>query len=157
MGVTYLVVASHIVSGLDFKLAKKEPTIKPVDIQQDTIEEKKTVPEVEDLIEAIIFVESRGNDSIIGDNGRAVGCLQMHPVAVYECNRLIGFDSFDLDDRYDRQQSISMFNVIRNASKDTSNEFIARNWNGGPKGYKKPATIKYWNKVKKYLQQKYES
>jgi hypothetical protein len=35
--------------------------------------------------------------------------------------------------------------------KDDSAEVIARNWNGGPKGYKKDRTIQYWNKIEKQL------
>jgi hypothetical protein len=30
-------------------------------------------------------------------------------------------------------------------------EIVARRWNGGPRGHKKRATIKYFNKVKKQL------
>jgi hypothetical protein len=31
--------------------------------------------------------------------------------------------------------------------KDSDFETIARNWNGGPKGYKRNSTLHYWNKV----------
>jgi len=111
---------------------------------------------LEDLINAIIYVESRGNDSAIGDNGLAVGCLQIHPICIREANRIIGFDSFCLDDRYDRQQSINVSKTIKKRYANKSNEAIARNWNGGPLGYKKKSTIKYWNKVQTRLQNKYE-
>ena len=107
--------------------------------------------QIDTLVQAIIHVESRGNDSAIGDNGLAVGCLQIHPICVREANRLIGFDSFDLDDRYNRQQSINIFNVIRSRIKNPTNERVARQWNGGPKGHKKRATLRYWRKVKKQL------
>ena len=36
-------------------------------------------------------------------------------------------------------------------------EIVARRWNGGPRGDRKKATIKYWNKVKSHLQNKYEA
>jgi hypothetical protein len=39
----------------------------------------------------------------------------------------------------------------RYAPKGASDEVLARIHNGGPKGYKKTATVKYWNKVKKEL------
>ena len=32
-------------------------------------------------------------------------------------------------------------------TKDSDFETIARNWNGGPKGYKRNSTLHYWNKV----------
>jgi len=52
-----------------------------------------------------------------------------------------------------------MFNIIaeqyRFKNKTSSREYsetIARRWNGGPRGDKKRATIKYWNKVESVLQ-----
>ena len=45
-----------------------------------------------------------------------------------------------------------MFIVWRNFHhKDDSNEIISRCWNGGPKGYKRKATLHYWKKVQKAL------
>ena len=45
-----------------------------------------------------------------------------------------------------------MFMVWKNFHhKDSNNEIIARNWNGGPKGYKIKRTEKYWNKIEKQL------
>jgi hypothetical protein len=70
---------------------------------------------------------------------------------VAEVNRLIGKDSFTLSDRWSVHKSIAMFNVIRSHTQDPTNEKLARNWNGGLKGYKKQSTIKYWNKVKNNL------
>ena len=113
-----------------------------------------------DLLTALIFVESRGNDSAIGDRhlvgNEAVGVLQIRPIMVREVNRILKIqgktERFDLKDRFDRQQSIRMFMVWKNYHhKDSEPEVIARNWNGGPKGYKKDRTIKYWNKIEKQL------
>ena len=117
----------------------------------------------EDLIDAIIQVESGGNDSAVGDRGKAIGCLQIHPIAVREVNRILKRSNsnvrFSLLDRYNRNRSIQMFNIIaeqysfksKTSSKKHS-ETIARRWNGGPRGDKKRATIKYWNKVESVLQ-----
>ena len=113
-----------------------------------------------DLLTALIFVESRGNDSAIGDRhlvgNEAVGALQIRPIMVREVNRILKIqgktERFDLKDRFDRQQSIRMFMVWKNYHhKDSSPEKIARNWNGGPKGYKVSRTEKYWLKVEKQL------
>ena len=113
-----------------------------------------------DLLTALIFVESRGNDSAIGDRhlvgNEAVGVLQIRPIMVREVNRILKIqgktERFDLKDRFDRQQSIRMFMVWKNYHhKNSEPEVIARNWNGGPKGYKKDRTIKYWNKIEKQL------
>ena len=113
-----------------------------------------------DLLTALIFVESRGNDSAIGDRhlvgNEAVGALQIRPIMVREVNRILKIqgktERFDLKDRFDRQQSIRMFMVWKNYHhKDSEPEVIARNWNGGPKGYKISRTEKYWLKVQKQL------
>ena len=111
----------------------------------------------DNLVEAVIQVESRGNDSAVGDNGKAVGCLQIHPIVVREVNRLVS-KHYTLDDRYSRAKSIEMFNII-SEEYDCCEEYtfmqyaeiVARRWNGGPKGDKKTATLEYWEKVKKEL------
>jgi hypothetical protein len=65
------------------------------------------------LLEAIIVVESNGNDSCIGDRklGRpSVGCLQIRPIMVREVNRLLRKQKikkkYTLNDRYSRKKSI---------------------------------------------------
>lgn len=113
-----------------------------------------------DLLTALIFVESRGNDSAIGDRhlvgNEAVGALQIRPIMVREVNRILKIqgktERFDLKDRFDRNESIRMFMVWKNYHhKNSEPEKIARNWNGGPKGYKISRTEKYWLKVQKQL------
>jgi len=118
-------------------------------VEEETI--IAVVAEPDKLLDAIIYVESRGDDSAIGDGGLAVGCLQIHPIAVREVNRLIKSDEYTLDDRYDRSKSIEMFNIIRWHTLNESYEKLARNWNGGSNGHKKKSTIKYWKKVNKRL------
>ena len=113
-----------------------------------------------DLLNALIFIESRGNDSAIGDRhlvgNEAVGALQIRPIMVREVNRILKIQKsdkrFKLKDRFERDKSIEMFYIWKNYHhKDSEPEVIARNWNGGPKGYKVNRTVKYWNKVEKQL------
>ena len=113
-----------------------------------------------DLLTALIFVESRGNDSAIGDRhlvgNEAVGALQIRPIMVREVNRILKIQKsdkrFTLKDRFDREKTIEMFVIWKNFHhKDSDFEKIARNWNGGPKGYKLRNTERYWNKVQKEL------
>ena len=113
-----------------------------------------------DLINALIRVESRGNDSAIGDRhlvgNEAVGALQIRPIMVREVNRILKIQKsdkrFKLSDRFDRTKTIEMFLIWKNYHHpDGDFEKIARNWNGGPKGYKKTRTEKYWVKVQKEL------
>ena len=106
---------------------------------------------VDPLVLAIIQVESGGDTLAHNIKEDAVGVLQIRPIMVAEVNRLIGKDSFTLSDRWSVHKSISMFNVIRSHTKNPTNEKLARNWNGGWKGYKKKSTLKYWNRVKKLL------
>jgi hypothetical protein len=109
------------------------------------------------LLEAIIVVESNGNDSCIGDKnlGRpSVGCLQIRPIMVREVNRLLRKQKikkkYTLNDRYSRKKSIEMFYIWRDYHhSEDSDEVIARCWNGGPKGWKKKSTNYYWAKVVK--------
>ena len=113
-----------------------------------------------DLVSALILVESRGNDSAVGDRhivgGEAVGALQIRPIMVREVNRILKIQKsdkrFKLKDRFDREKTLEMFYIWKNHHhKDSDFEKIARNWNGGPRGYNNPRTEKYWAKVQKEL------
>jgi hypothetical protein len=103
------------------------------------------------LIDAIIHVESRGNVKAYNSKEDAVGCLQIRPIMLREVNRLLGWNKYTLADRWSKEKSIEMFNVIRDHTKNPTDEILARNWNGGWNGYRKPSTLKYWNKVKAQL------
>tara|TARA_B110000967_G_scaffold80831_1_gene83571 strand:+ start:71 stop:571 length:501 start_codon:yes stop_codon:yes gene_type:complete len=107
------------------------------------------------LIDALIQVESQGNDSAIGDTHlaeRSVGVLQLRPIMVREVNRILKRQKskkrFKLKDRFSREKSIEMFWIWKNYHHPNGGfETIARNWNGGPRGYKNKRTEHYWAKV----------
>ncbi len=61
------------------------------------------------FIEALIFVESSGDSQAVGDGGKAVGVLQIHPSWIEDVNA-VGYH-FALNDRYDRGKSIAIFNA----------------------------------------------
>ena len=110
-----------------------------------------TETEVSKLLPALIQVESGGDNSAIGDSGNAIGCLQIWPVMVEDVNRVSG-QGFTLNDRLSRHQSLKMARIyFRHYGKGWNIEQAARCWNGGPTGNKKKATLKYWEKVKKEL------
>ena len=134
--------------------------VKPTEISIKVETPKIAKPKPISLVEALIMVESRGNDSAIGDRhiigGEAVGCLQIRPIMLKEINRQLkrnGLEPrFELEDRYSRSKSIEMFNVyVTLLHEGHSDEHIARNWNGGPKGYKRKSTEKYWLKVQREM------
>ncbi|MBC8510546.1 MAG: hypothetical protein H8D33_02660 [Cryomorphaceae bacterium] len=113
----------------------------------------------EELIEAMAFIESGGNPATIGDinlGTPSVGLLQIRPIMVREVNRILrkqGLDKrFKNSDRKSGDKSIEMFNIWADAYHlKSSYEKMARNWNGGPTGYKKSATAHYWKKVQNYV------
>lgn len=106
------------------------------------------------LVEALIHVESRGNSKAFNKKEDAAGCLQIRPIMVREVNRILrkqkSKQRFSLEDRWNCDTSKEMFYIWKNYHHSNSNnETIARNWNGGPHGYKNPKTEHYWNKVQK--------
>jgi len=103
------------------------------------------------LITALIAVESGGNDMAIGDNGKAIGALQIHKAVVIDVNRITG-SHYRHQDMTNRAQARAVCEAYLKAyGKGATTEQLARRWNGGPTGDKKQATEAYWNKVRKYL------
>jgi len=112
------------------------------------------------LVSALIQVESSGRDHAIGDGGRAVGCLQIHPILVQDINAILARRGsptrYTLADRFDRQQSVAMLEVYlghygQRLGRTPTEQDLARIWNGGPSGWRKNATIGYWRKVSSHL------
>ncbi len=134
-----------------------EPVIEIIEEEVNLINGR--IDNREELIEAMAFVESGGNPATIGDinlGTPSVGLLQIRPIMVREVNRILrkqGLDKrFKNSDRKSGDKSIEMFNIWADAYHlNSSYEKMARNWNGGPKGYKKSATAHYWKKVQNYV------
>ena len=97
-----------------FLLSTPKGEDKEETIVHDTIYvERDTTDEWMTFVNALIQIESNGNDSAVNYKTNAVGCLQLTPVCVYEVNKIIGTEVFDLNDRYDRERSIAMFDVYQ--------------------------------------------
>jgi hypothetical protein len=103
------------------------------------------------LISALIIVESSGNDLAIGDNGRAIGPLQIHRGVVQDVNRITGshYRHQDMTNRVAARAVCEAY--LKHYGKNCTTEQLARRWNGGPAGDRKSATEAYWAKVKKHL------
>lgn len=105
-----------------------------------------------ELVDALIQVESQGNDNAIGDKNlkdKAYGCLQIRKPCVDDVNRSLGTNYKAEDMLGNRKLSIEVFNQYMELyAKGQSDEYKARTWNGGPSGFKKVATEIYWQKVK---------
>lgn len=115
------------------------------------------------FVMAVMMVESSGNDRAVGDNGASHGPLQIQEACLIDANewrKARGLSQFRFpQDCYDRQKAeqIMLSYLHRYATENRLGrrpniEDYARIWNGGPNGYKIQATVKYWNKVKKELE-----
>lgn len=101
------------------------------------------------LIQAIIYVESKGNDN--AKHGSSVGALQITPIAVAQCNQILlarrSKKHYTLSDRFSRKKSIEMFNLIQEYfNPKKSIEKAIRLWNSG-NNYSVKRTQNYYNKV----------
>ena len=140
--------------------------IERLPIEQIKIEHKNEIKpivrDLEDLIEAMVWVESKGNPKAFAKREDAAGVLQIRPIMVNEVNRILNIKKDDrfytLDDRWNEKKSIEMFYVfVDYYHKDSSYEEIARCWNGGPKGLQKKQTKRYWKKVQNTLNKNEDS
>jgi len=121
---------------------------------------------LDDRLDAIEWVESRGDTNAVGSCGEA-GAYQLSKIYVDDVNRILGLWDlemrFSYDDRWDRDKSRMMtkiftdywvchhiVNLIRVGV--SSNEAAVRIHNGGPNGWQKDCTKAYWQKVKARLE-----
>lgn len=116
----------------------------------------------DDLLDAIEQVESNGDAQAVGDNGNAIGSFQIWKIYVNDLNRIGALyghkTTFSYEDRWDRDKSRSMikqyikhYATEKRLERLPTFEDMARIHNGGPNGYKKESTKKYWKKIKKEL------
>ena len=100
------------------------------------------------LVTAIHAVETGGRlGAIKGDNGRALGPLQIH--------RVYWIDS-RVPGRYEQCADLAYSIRVLNAymaryCPSGDDETIARIHNGGPRGHKKTATLRYWRAVSRKM------
>ena len=120
---------------------------------------KKAIPPT--LVEALIQVESGGNDYAVGDKqlvDRAYGCLQIRKPVCIDVNKALGTSYKPEDMLGDRKTSKVLYNAYmelyatpKALGRAVTDQDRARIWNGGPTGYKKTSTVEYWVKVQKAL------
>jgi len=112
------------------------------------------------ILEASYIVESENNPNAVGDNGRAVGILQIWTVVIDDVNRILGENKYTYQDRWSPEKSREIFEVYVSfygnqyreiTGQDPTAEIYARIWNGGPYGWRKVSTDIYWYKISKYL------
>ena len=95
---------------------------------------------LKEVIKTLCLVESDNNPKAIGDNGRAVGELQIHPIMVKECNRLLRRNEFTLKDRFNAKRSKYMATVFLSSQISRHKKYkgtypdeltLANSWNKG--------------------------
>ncbi len=135
-----------------------------------------------DLLDAIEWVESKGDPWAVGDDGAAVGAYQIHKIYVDDVNRIGWCDAtltydgdlvlsagpdYKYDDRLDSSKSrqmartylnhyvgIATWDKMRRPTQMERFEAMARIHNGGPRGYLKESTKAYWFAVKARMETK---
>ena len=106
------------------------------------------------LLAAMCEVESNGDCSKVGKVGE-LGCYQIREcfwIDALEHDPDIGGEYEDVIDREYAEKVIYAFwdryATEERLGRPVTDEDRARMHNGGPNGYKKTATVKYWNKIK---------
>ncbi len=165
----FLMLIMWLITSVDIKLGilinkldNIEVVIKPQEQQDDEIVYNIPQSKRISLFSAMSNVESNNNPSKVGDNGKARGILQIHEICIREINnKCYGYNKFTWDDAFCPKKSEEMFNVyskwiVENRSHLHPNlshdELIARTWNGGYNFLNKGNTIRYWDKVRKELE-----
>lgn len=118
-------------------------------------------PQNHRLIDALIQVESGGNDNAVGDKHlkrKAYGCLQIRQPCIDDINRRFGTVYTAEDCLGNRELSVwicerylEIYAIKKRLGHEPTNEDRARVWNGGPSGWKKNSTLGYWKKIEKVL------
>ena len=103
---------------------------------------------------AIIDYESKWGKHTFNPTENAAGHIQIRPMVVLDVNRYFN-TNYTLHDRFDLNKSIDIFWKYQHMWKGNTPEELARNWNGGPKGMYKTATLDYWKQIQKRIK-KYE-
>jgi hypothetical protein len=109
------------------------------------------------FLNALAVVESNGKDDAVGDNGNALGRYQIWEIywhdAVEYCPELGGRYKDVTNKEYAERVVVAyLMRYGRKFITDNDLQSLARIHNGGPKGYKAKATLKYWKKVERALE-----
>ena len=120
------------------------------------VQERWTRAQCRRLLDAMAQVESGGKCDAVGDNGKAIGVLQIHRIYWVDAvnyDKSLAPPDWKYEDckrsEYAERVVVAYWN--RYASKNATWEELARIHNGGAKGFGKKATEAYWAKVKKEM------
>ncbi len=113
--------------------------------------ESQESPGLDLLLDAIAEVESNSDAHAVGDSGRALGAYQIHRSYWKDGTRLLGVDwGYDCaKDPTKARQVVRAY--LLHYGRDRSLLEKARIHNGGPRGYRKRATLRYARKIARVL------
>ena len=102
----------------------------------------------EDFTRALIWVESKGDCKAVGSKDD-IGVLQIRPIIVEDCNRILKNEGFTLEDRLDSLKSVEMFNIIQDHYNPQHDyHWALKIWNGkAPLSYHRKVMDKF-NEIK---------
>ena len=112
-----------------------------------------TVSAQADLIDRLVAVESGGRTNVVGDGGKAFGPLQIHQGVLDDYKRWTG-KTVTLAECRSLQVSrgvcaayLAHYATEARIGRPVTDEDRARIWNGGPDGWRKSATLRYWARI----------
>ena len=106
----------------------------------------------------ICQVESNNNPAAFNVKENAAGIAQIRPIVVRDVNRILNCPVFGVKNRWEVDASKEMFiayltyygkHYQNRTKKPATLKVLAQIWNGGPYGWRKKATTKYWKLVRK--------
>ena len=133
----------------ELKQEKPDELIEDAEVCKEKGWLQVTEETIRKVVDALVQVESGGIPQV-GDNGRAVGVLQIWPIAAREISRITG-TRFSLEDRWDNEKSkAGCFAVLKHYQKVYGEEDpirLAARWRN-PNG---PLAGWYMEKIRKEL------
>lgn len=110
--VVFIFAITYVDSHIDKKV-RNEFKIDTI-VTIDTVYIETEIMFWDEFIEAIAFVESGNDTEAYNPKTDATGYLQITKIIVEDCNRILGRKEYTMNDRYDKDKSIEMFNIIQN-------------------------------------------
>lgn len=114
----------------------------------------------EPFLRALAQKESSGNPNAHNEKENAAGLYQIRPCYLADINRILGYERFIDDDRYDPKKAALMvviyldhYATAKRLGHRPTWADRARIHNGGPNGFKAPATVRYAQTVLKCMNQ----
>ncbi len=120
-------------------------------------DDKAPAGEFERLLDAIAKIESNNRSNAVGDKGRAIGAYQIHRAYWKDGTRILKV-KWDYKEAFHPGKARRVVKAyLRHYGRGKSLVQMARIHNGGPRGYRKKATLGYARKIRNILRRKSEN